>query len=124
MNNAAQAYQTNSINTATPAELTMMLYNGGIKFIKQTKVAIQEKKLDKAHESNLRVQDILNELIITLNRDYPISEQLLLLYDYMLRRLIEANLKKDIEILDEVEGFFVQFRDTWKEAMTLSKKQG
>lgn len=124
MNNAAQAYQTNSINTATPAELTMMLYNGGIKFIKQAKAAIQEKRLDKAHGYNMRAQDILNELIITLNRDYPISEQFLLLYDYMLQRLIEANLKKDIEILDEVEGYFVQFRDTWKEAMILAKKQG
>ncbi len=124
MNNAAQAYQTNSINTATPAELTMMLYNGGIKFIKQAKAAIQEKRFDKAHGYNMRAQDILNELIITLNRDYPISEQFLLLYDYMLQRLIEANLKKDIEILDEVEGYFVQFRDTWKEAMILAKKQG
>lgn len=124
MNNAAQAYQTNSINTASPADLTMMLYNGGIKFIKQTKTAIQEKKLDKAHEYNVRVQDILNELIITLNRDYPISEQFLLLYDYMLQRLVEANLKKDIDILEEVEGYFVQFRDTWKEAMALTKKQG
>ncbi|MGD8190276.1 flagellar export chaperone FliS [Brevibacillus ginsengisoli] len=123
MNNAAQAYQMNSINTASPADLTMMLYNGGIKFIKQTKAAIQDNKLDKAHEYNVRTQDILSELIITLNRDYPISEQFLLLYDYMLQRLVEANMKKDIEILEEVEGYFVQFRDTWREAIALSKKQ-
>jgi flagellar protein FliS len=123
MYNPAQAYQTNSVTTATPGELTLMLYNGAIKFIKQTKAAISEKKLDKAHEYNVRVQDILNELIITLDRKYPIAEQLLLMYDYLLRRMIEANLHKDTAILDEVEGFFVQFRDTWKQAMTLAKSQ-
>jgi len=124
MNNAAQAYQTNSVTTATPAELTLMLYNGAIKFAKQSKTAMQQKQLDKAHEYNIRVQDIINELIITLNRDIPISEQFLVMYDYLLSRLITANIQKDPEILGEVEDFLVQFRDTWKEAMALAKKQG
>lgn len=124
LQNAAQTYQTNQVTTATPAELTLMLYNGAIKFLKQTKVYIQEKKYDKAHEYFVRVQDILNELIATLNRDYPISEQFLRMYEYMLRRLVEANVRKDVAIVDEVEDFFAQFRDTWKEAMVLAKKQG
>lgn len=124
MNQAAQAYQTNSITTATPAELTLMLYNGAIKFIKQSKAAIVEKDLEKAHEYNIRVQDIINELIITLNRDIPVSEHFLIMYDYMLHRLITANVQKDVEILNEVEDYLIQFRDTWKEAMVLAKKQG
>ncbi|MBP1157790.1 flagellar protein FliS [Paenibacillus sp. PvR052] len=123
MYTVAQKYQNNQVTTSTPGELTLMLYNGAIKFIKQTKSAILEKQLDKAHHFNLRVQDIINELIITLDRSYPISEQLLIMYDYMKRRMIEANIKKDGTIIDEVEGFFVQFRDTWKEVMILSKQQ-
>lgn len=123
MGNPAQAYQSNSVNTANPSELTLMLYNGAIKFIKQTKSAILEKNMPKANEYNIRVQDIISELIITLNRDISISDQLIALYDYMQRRMIEANTQKSIEILDEVEGLFVQFRDTWKEAIVLAKKQ-
>jgi flagellar protein FliS len=124
MQNAAQLYQNNQVTTATPGELTLMLYNGAIKFVKQAKQAIQENQLDKAHAYNIRAQDIVNELIITLNQDVPISKQLLSLYDYLLHRLITANLKKDTAILDEVEDMFVQFRDTWKQAMILAKTQG
>jgi flagellar secretion chaperone FliS len=124
MYNPVQAYQTNSINTASPGELTLMLYNGAIKFIKQAKASILEKNIGQAHEYNLRVQDILNELIVTLDRSYPISDQLYQMYDYMLRRMIDANVRKDISILDEVEDFFVQFRDVWKQAMVLAKNQG
>jgi flagellar protein FliS len=124
MQNAAQLYQNNQVTTATPGELTLMLYNGAIKFVKQAKQAIQENQLDKAHAYNIRAQDIVNELIITLNQDVPISKQLLSLYDYLLHRLITANLKKDTAILDEVEDMFVQFLDTWKQAMILAKTQG
>jgi flagellar protein FliS len=124
MLNAAQAYQKNSVETATPADLTLMLYNGAIKFIKQAKAAIENKDMEMAHSYNVRVQDITNELIITLDHKYPISKQMLLLYDYILHRLVQANLKKDIEILNEVEDLYTQFRDTWKEAMVLAKTQG
>lgn len=121
MNNALNIYQTNAVTTATPGELTLKLYNGAIKFLKQSKASIEEKDFSKANEYNIRVQDIINELIITLNRDIPISTQLLTMYDYLLRRLIEANIKKDIVILSEVEDFLVQFRDTWKDAIQLVK---
>ncbi|MDQ0918584.1 flagellar export chaperone FliS [Paenibacillus sp. V4I5] len=120
---AAQKYQNNQATTATPGELTLLLFNGAIKFIKQTKLALQEKKLDKANEFNLRVQDIISELVITLDRSYPISEQLLMMYDYMNRRMIESNINKDGSILDEIEDLFAQFRDTWKEAMIMSKQR-
>lgn len=123
LQNSVQAYQSNAVTTASPAELTLMLYNGAIKFLKQSRLAIEAKQFEKAHQSLIRVQDILNELIFTLDRSYPISEQFLVLYDYMLRRTVEANVKKDSAIIDEVEEFFSQFRDTWKEAMVLSKKK-
>ncbi|CAM3520935.1 flagellar export chaperone FliS [Brevibacillus invocatus] len=124
LQNAAQTYQSNQVTTATPAELTLMLYNGAIKFIKHTKSAIEEKNVAKAHESSLKVQNILYELMSTLNKDYEISKEFLTLYEYMLQRTIEANMRKDITILNEVEDLFVQFRDTWKEAMQLTRNQG
>lgn len=124
LQNAAQTYQSNQVTTATPADLTLMLYNGALKFIKQARSAIEEKNVAKAHEASLKVQNILYELMSTLNNDYPISKEFAKLYEYMLQRTIEANVRKDIHILNEVEDLFVQFRDTWKEAMHLAKKQG
>lgn len=124
LQNAAQTYQTNQVTTATPADLTLMLYNGAIKFIRQAKQSIEENDLGKAHEASMKVQNILYELMSTLNQDYAISQEFYKLYDYMLKRMIEANTRKDLEILSEVEDFFIQFRDTWKEAMVLAKRQG
>ncbi|MED4780408.1 flagellar export chaperone FliS [Brevibacillus choshinensis] len=124
LQNAAQTYQSNQVTTATPADLTLMLYNGALKFIKQAKSAIEEKNVAKAHEASLKVQNILYELMSTLNNDYSISKEFIKLYEYMLQRTIEANMRKDLDILNEVEDLFVQFRDTWKEAMQLAKKQG
>ncbi|MED1642034.1 flagellar export chaperone FliS [Brevibacillus agri] len=122
--NPAQAYKNNSVTTASPGELTLMLYNGALKFLKQAKNALVEKQWEKSHEYNVRVQDIFQELIVTLDRSYPIAEQMFQLYDYLYRRMIEANIKKEIAILDEVEEFVIQFRDTWKQAMVLAKTQG
>jgi flagellar protein FliS len=124
LHNAAQTYQTNQVTTATPAELTLMLYNGALRFLKQAKSALESNDYETANNSCIRVQNILYELMDTLNDAYPISEQFRKMYDYMLRRLIEANVKKDISGLTEVEDFFQQFRDTWKEAMILAKRQG
>lgn len=119
-----QAYQTNSVNTANPGELTLMLYNGALKFLKQAKASLDEKKWDKANEYNKRVQDIVGELIVSLDQKYPLAKQMLSLYEYLQDRLIEANIKKESSILDEVEGLLTQFRDTWKQAMVLAKTQG
>ncbi|MEW9702566.1 flagellar export chaperone FliS [Paenibacillus sp. SI8] len=120
---AAKGYKQNQVDTAPSEELTLMLYNGAITFTKRAKQAIENKDYNHAHQHITRVQDIVDELIITLDRKYPISEQLLLLYDYMKRRLIEANVSKDVSILEEVEGFFMEFRDTWKQAIALARSQ-
>ncbi|QDS37403.1 flagellar export chaperone FliS [Brevibacillus brevis] len=124
LQNAAQTYQSNQVTTATPADLTLMLYNGALKFIKQAKLALEDKDVTKAHEASIKIQNILYELMSTLNNDYDISKEFARLYEYMLQRTIEANMRKDLEILIEVEDLFLQFRDTWKEAMLLAKKQG
>ena len=109
------------VMTATKEELTLMLYEGGIRFLNQAIVAVEKKDAIKANRLILRVEDIVREFQITLDHQYPISKQLDALYDYMYRRLVEANMRKDVEILNEVLGMFRDFRDTWKEAMKLSR---
>jgi len=122
MNNPYQTYQQNSVTTASPGELTLMLYNGCLKFIKQAKVAIQEKEIEEKNTNIIKAQNIIRELMVTLNMDYEISKQMMPLYDYLLHQLIQANLKNDTAILDEVEGFVVEFRDTWKQVIQTNRR--
>ncbi len=120
--NGYQKYQQNSVMTAAPEELTLMLYNGAIKFIKQAKIFMEQKQVEKTHNAIVRAQDIITELNITLNMDYEISKNLRSLYDFMLTRLTDANINKDIKILDEVLPLLEELRDTWQEAMKKAKK--
>jgi flagellar protein FliS len=120
-NNGYNQYKENSINTATPEELTLMLYNGLVKFIMQAQSAIDAKNMEKTNNGIIRAEAIIKEFQATLNMDYEVSESLDLLYDYMYRQLIEANLKKDKDILEEVLGYAKELRDTWAQAMKLAK---
>lgn len=122
-NTAYNAYKQNSINTASPGELTLMLYNGCIKFLNVAKKAIEEKHMEEKNVNLQKAQNIIIELMVTLNMDYEISKQILPLYEYMNRRLIEANIKNDVEIVDEVIGLVTEFRDTWKEVIKLNRQQ-
>ncbi len=111
----------NTILTATKEELTLMLYDGALKFCNQAIIAIEKKDNEKAHNLIIRIEDIVREFQITLNRDYEISKQLDVMYDYMYRRLVDANMQKSVEILEEVRDLIRGFRDMWKEAMKLAR---
>ena len=121
-NNAYAKYKEQSVTTATPEELTLMLYNGCIKFINLAEVFIDDKNIEKINVNILKAQDIVNELNITLNMDYEVSENLRQLYSFVNERLIEANLRKDKKPLLEAKEIVTDLRDTWKEAMALSRK--
>ncbi|WP_024832782.1 flagellar export chaperone FliS [Ruminiclostridium josui] len=123
VNNGYNQYKENSVYTATPEELTLMLYNGLVKFIMQAQGAIDEKNIERANNSIIRAQDIVREFQVTLDMKYEVSKQLGSVYDYMYRRLIEANMKKDKEILEEVLGMAKDLRDTWTKAMKLARRQ-
>lgn len=123
MNNPYQQYQLQSVMTASPGELVVMLYNGCIRFIKQAIECINSKDLMGAHNAIIRAQDIIVEFMSTLDMKYEISHNLLALYDYLHRRLVEANVKKDTAILEEVLTFVTEFRDTWAEAVKITRKQ-
>lgn len=121
--NAYQQYQNNSVNTATPQELTLMLYNGLIKFLKLAQQGMEEKSIEKANNNIIRAQDIITEFMSTLDMQYDVSSGLMAIYDYMNRRLIEANVRKDKSIVEEVIGYAEELRDTWAQAMKLAKQQ-
>ena len=123
INNPYQSYQQNSVNTASPGELTLMLYNGCLKFILLGKKAIVAGKIEEKNTNIIKAQNIVHELMVTLNMDVAVSKDLMSLYDYMNRRLIEANLKNDIAALEEVEGLVTEFRNTWKEAIQLNRQK-
>lgn len=121
--NAYNAYKQNSVTTASPGELTLMLYNGCLKFLGKAKVAIDEKDIQSKNTNIQKAQAIIAELMSTLNMDYEISKQMLPLYEYMNRRLVEANIQNDTAILTEVEGLVTEFRDTWKEVLKVTRQQ-
>ncbi len=121
--NAFNAYKQNSVTTASPGDLTLMLYNGCIKFLGKAKIAIEQKNIEEKNHNIQRSQAIIAELMSTLNMDIEISKQMLPLYEYMNHRLVEANIKNDPSIIEEVEGLVTEFRDTWKEVIKITRQQ-
>jgi len=122
--NALNTYQQNSVNTASKERLLLMLLDGLVKFIRQGLAGIEEKDIKKSNTNLTKAQSIILELIASLNMEVggDISRSLSLLYDYLHRRLIEANVKKDAEIANEVLGFAEELKETFEEAYRLTKK--
>lgn len=115
--NPYEQYQRNKILTASPAEVTLMLYEGAIKFCNIAIIAIDQHDVEKAHVNIRKAQRIIEEFRNTLDHKYPVAEEFEKIYVYVLRRLFEANIKKDKEILEEVNMHLRSLRDTWKEVM-------
>ncbi|MCL2851800.1 MAG: flagellar export chaperone FliS [Defluviitaleaceae bacterium] len=107
----------NAILTAPKEELTLILYDGALKFINQAQSAIEARDNEKAHERLVRVQDIIREFQLTLNRSYEVSKDFDTMYEYIYRRLVDANINKDPEIINECSDLIRGMRDMWKEAM-------
>jgi flagellar protein FliS len=122
--NALNVYQQNSVNTASKEKLLLMLYDGLVKFIKQGILAIEEKDIQRSNTNLIKAQNIIAEFMATLNMEVggEISKTLMLLYDYMYRRLVEANIKKDAEIAKEVLEFAQELKETFEEAYRRCKK--
>lgn len=119
MSKQLQSYQNNAVNTASGPQLTLMLYNGCIKFINQGIKALENKDFEEKNKNLQKAQDIIRELMITLDPKIEISNQLMTLYDYIHFRLQEGNIKNDVEQIKEGLELVIEFRDTWKEAMKL-----
>lgn len=123
MPNPYQAYRQNAVNTATPGELTLMLYDGCLKFIRLAKEAINQENIEEKNKNIQKAQNIITELMVTLDMKYEISKQIMPLYDFVRSKLIEANVKNSVQSLEEAETIVTEFRDTWKEVIQINRKK-
>ncbi len=117
VNNPYAAYQNSKIMTASPAELILMLYDGAIKFSNIAVAAIEKNDIEKAHNNIIKTERIIQEFRSSLDPKYPVSKDFDAVYVYLIRRLHEANIKKDAEIMEEILKHLRTMRDTWKEVM-------
>lgn len=117
-------YNNSKILTASPGELTLMLYDGAIKFCNIAQEAVEQKNVEKAHNNIMRAQKIIDYLRQSLDMKYPVAQDFDNVYVYLGQRLVEANIKKDKEILEEVNQHLHSIRDTWKEVMRINKENG
>lgn len=122
VNNRYQVYQNNSVNTASGGELTLMLYNGCIKFIKQAIKDMQNGSFEAKNTNIQKAQNIVQELMVTLDPEVEISQQIMPLYEYILHQLKEGNVKNEVAFLEEALEYVVEFRDTWKQVIKQTRK--
>lgn len=122
--NAAQAYKINAIKTASPAKLTSMLYDAAVRFTDKS-IEIMENEPNNYEEINKnlkKAQDCIMELRMGLDFKYPVAGEFEKVYDYIYRRLIEGNMKKDVEIIKDTLTHIHTMRDTWKEVVRLNNE--
>ena len=122
--NAYAQYNNSKVLTASPAELTLMLYDGAIKFCNIAIVAVEHKDIEKAHVNITKTERIIDHFRQTLDMKYPVAEDFDRVYTYLNQRLVEANIKKDKEILEEVNQHLRSMRETWREVMKKNKEPG
>ena len=122
--NAYAKYNNSKVLTASPAELTLMLYDGAIKFCNIAIMGIEQNDIEKAHINIRKVERIIEEFRSTLDRKYTVAEDFDRVYVYLLQRLLEANIKKDKAILEEINMHLRSMRDNWKEVMRINKEKG
>mgnify|MGYP002069846504 CR=1 FL=1 len=115
-------YANNKIMTASPAQLTLMLYDGAIKFCNLAIMGIEQKDMNKALTNIRKVENIVQEFRSGLNFKYPVAQDVENVYKYIYDRLVEANIHKDKEILEEILGHLRTMRNTWEEVMKNAKQ--
>ena len=121
--NAYAQYNNSKILTASPAELTLMLYEGAIKFCNIAITAVEQKDIQKAHDNIVKTQKIIEHFRVTLDMKYPVAQDFERVYVYLEQRLVQANMKNP-EILQEVLEHLHTMRDTWKEVMRINREKG
>jgi len=113
----ANAYKNQAIMTASPEQLTLLLYNGALRFLSESIAAMEQGDLEKSHNANLRVQDIVREFVCTLDMRYEIAKTWAQLYEYVEYCLIQGNIKKDVQQLRNAKMVLQELRDAWEGAM-------
>jgi flagellar protein FliS len=129
MATAYQNYLKQEVEGASQTKIVVLLYEAAIKFMRIAVKAIEDKDVEDAHNNLVRTQNIIYELMSTLNTDAggDIAEELMKLYDYMIWQLEEANTTKDISAIENVVRIITPLKDAWKEVAAKeheSKKEG
>ena len=120
--NPYNTYKQNSVNMASREQLLIMLVDGAVKYTKIARIAIEKKDIARAHKELIRVQDIFTELMVTLDRSAgDFTNNLYNIYDFIKGQLVQANIKKDVSIIDEVLPLIEEVRDMWHEVNKKSK---
>jgi flagellar protein FliS len=120
LRNPYAEYRNSQVMTASPAELTLMLYDGAIKFVNIAHDAIEKGEIEKANTNIQKASNVIEELQSTLNHKYAVAEDFDNVYKYIRDRLLWANVRKDNEILEQAKDAINQMRDTWKEVMRVT----
>ncbi|TMW72383.1 flagellar export chaperone FliS [Alteribacter natronophilus] len=110
-------YQQQNMQTKSPGELTLMLYDGCLKFIRRAGEAMEANQVEKRNENLIKAQAIISELMVTLKGESEVARNMMQMYDFIMSRLVDANMKNDPAALKEAERFVREFRDTWVEAL-------
>ncbi len=120
----ANVYRRQQIMTASPEELTLMLYNGAIRFVTESMMALDKGDLEIAHNKNLKAQKIMREFMVTIDMKQEISKTWIQVDEYILHCLVQGNIKKEKSKLEEAKKMLTEFRDAWYQGMKqLRQKQ-
>lgn len=112
--NPYEVYKQNQIGLASKEQLLLMLLDGAVKSVKLSRLAVQNKNIDKAHKELIRVQDIFTELLVCLDRNAgEFTDDLIRLYEFCKQKAIEANIKKDVTVIDELLDVVIEIKDMW-----------
>ena len=112
----------NAVLTAPKEELTLMLYDGAVRFANQALAAAKEKDVAKTHHFLLRTQEVIREFQLTLDRKHDVAQHFDTMYEYIHRRLVDANVSKDVDTIEECRNLISGMRDIWKEAMVIARQ--
>ena len=115
--NIANLYKGTKVNTASPAELTLMLYDGAIKFCNMALLGFEQNDTTKINNYIKKTLNIITELRSTLDFKYATAKDFDVVYEYIYRQLVDANVRKDQACLDEALNRIREMRDLWKEVM-------
>ena len=120
---AYKQYQRTQAETATPGELVLMMYNGAIKFLGSARQSLEMQDLEATNRQLLRAQEIILELMISVDVNVgPVARNLFDLYEFMHRHLVKANIKKDGQMIGEVEQLLRDLVPAWEQAVQASRK--
>ncbi len=125
MNQYVKQYQKSSIETASREQILIMLYDGAIQFLNKAKISMQNNEIEATHNNLMGAQNIIQEFINSLDREVApqLAENLTSLYEYFIRRLIHANIKKEIEPIDEVLKYLKNLKSTWEKAILIAQQE-